>query len=251
MTRHLCACVVASALATTATADFLGVDLRTDSAWNSAANSVITESDDFTVVRLVAVFDSDTTTDEILTMSQLDNGTLDLNFGRSLYQAPVSGGNTAPTAGLFGAFPDAQWDSYVSIGAITSADDPTSTDPDFAFLDTDLDTFDDTVSGGWFVTGFPEQAAPTFNASTGNFETFLAQFTVRGLSEGQFFSSGVGMNVVNPFLSGDIGINTRPEQLGDFPGEFVVSFEAVPAPGAAATLAGLGLLIGARRRRDA
>lgn len=253
MTRQVFACAVAAALASTAAADFLGVDLRTDSSWNSAANSVITESNDFTVVRLYAVFDSADMTDEILTVSQLDQGSLDLQFGRSLFQEQVAGGNTAPTSGLFGAFPAAQWDSYVSVGAVSvpAGNDPTSLDPDFGFVDTDLDTLDDSVRGGWFITGFPQQAVPSFNSGTGNFEVFLAQFTVRGLTEGDFFTSGVGMNVTNPFLSGDIAIITRPEMQGQIPTERVVTFTAVPSPGAAAPLAALGFLGAARRRRRA
>ncbi|MEC9373035.1 MAG: hypothetical protein VYC34_04290 [Planctomycetota bacterium] len=239
--------VVGLAVAANASATFVGAELRNDPAWDAAATAAIDDGNQYTVVRLYAIFDDNAAADRVVSVGQPDdpiNGAFGLNGG-GFFQSPLVG-DTAPAVGLFGILPEAQWDSYISIGKLVD-DSATTPDPDFDFVDQIAsDGLEDTVKGGWFnINPANNQGNAQFNASMGAYETFLGQFTFRDGFAGGFGSSGVGSTIFNSDFVGEVTIFTG--MPGQAPDRQVVSF-AIPAPGALALFGAAGL-VGLRRRR--
>ena len=244
MFRLISVCAGVALATSAASAEFLGVEVRTNAAWNTAANNAI-GAGDHAVVRLYAVYD---TPESLLNVGQIND---DAGFGladdsSSFFQA-MGGGSTAPNSGLFGIAPALQWDTFVSINRLTNDfGDATSLDGSFAFLDTDGDPGHDFVRGGWFNSQpLNGQGGTQFNANTGLQEVFLGQFTIRDHA-GSTAGAGPAMTVMNNFFEGELSVFTQMPGGGIV--QNAVTFIAVPAPGAATLLGALGLAAVRRRR---
>jgi len=247
---HLAAAVCV-ALAATAQAQFAGVDVRNDPAVDAAASSLIGQ--DVRVFRLFAAYESQA---EVTVVGQLADKTgfgiasAFMDIGAGFFQVP-EGGDTPPIAGLFGALPELQYDSFVSVNRFdSSGGDTTTTDPDFGFMDVGGPPSEDFIAGGWFVLPNltePGQGLSEFNPSTGRYEVFLAQLTVTNLPDGLAFGEGPSSNVVSIF-DGELTIFNAlgPGQLEANTVQF--SPTDIPAPAAALCLA-IGCAGALRRRR--
>ncbi|MDC3397083.1 hypothetical protein OAW57_00145, partial [Flavobacteriales bacterium] len=115
---------------------------------------------------------------------------LEINTTTSFYQSPfgaAAGGNISPA--MVVVAPDAEWDSYVTIGATTSADNAgglvstIGTDPwENEFEAGNSFSIQDNIGGGWFMAP-PSQD----NAIAGDDNRVLvAQLTTDGVISGQF-----------------------------------------------------------------
>lgn len=247
MVRALSAIAGAAIAAGAANAAFLGVQLQTNASWNTAATTAINDGNQYRVVRMFAIFNA---ADSVLSVGQTltTSGQFALTqTGSSFYQSPF-GTNFAPNSGLFGALPTLQWDTYVSIGRLTSSEsiiDATSADPGFSFADERPGSGQDTVNGGWF-NGNPSNGQGAAQAlGGGQFGVFLGQFTVRNQILAPT-TSAIGMSIVNETFDGDLAIFQAIPGGGTI--EHRVQFIGVPAPGAASLL-GLAGLAAVRRRR--
>jgi MYXO-CTERM domain-containing protein len=159
--------------------------------------------------------------------------------GGTFYQNGF-GGTTAPNGSLFDPFPSVAYDTFVTIGKLTSTDDMTQLSPGFAgFGSTELGGSQDRNGDGqadgdnlvWFITPGESQGVAGSHAGNrvlvarlsamalapGGDVNFSGEFTVQGFEDGNLFSEDV-------------------------------AFSTVPGPGALALLA-LGGLAGRRRRR--
>lgn len=234
--------------ASVASADFVGVDLRSDAQWNADATAAINDGNDYVVIRMFAAFDANGENDTVLSVGHVNDP--DGGFGlitSGFFQETTLGGDTAPDSGFFGFSPAAEWDTYVSIGRIVAdGGDATSLDPNFAFLDqVNPNALDDFVQGGWFNSSpSNSQGDPDFNAATSRYETFLGQFTVR--SDQGLSTDGVSSVIENNFLDGELSIFTPSDEA--LPAVNQVSFIGIPGPGAGALL-GVAGIAGLRRRR--
>ncbi len=265
MIRTLSAAVVVAAASSAASAALVGIELRTDAAWDTAATTAINDLNpgdigDYTVVRMYAVFDDNTADDVVLSAGHASAGGADLGFGLQnssayFYQDPFSG-NTSPNSGLFGAggfAPSAEWDTFVSIGRTSQSPavnpDTTSTDPSFAFLSEQGGSPAGNqrfVQGGWFNSNPANiQGSPLLNGGTGLYETFLTQLTIRDFGGSVIGGLMLGTTLENNVIEGELTIFTDSDG-GATP--TTLNFVQVPTPGAAGLL-GIAGLAAARRRR--
>ncbi len=249
-----------------ASAEFVGITVREDKNLDPIAgdpNAAV--PDDTRTFNLYAVFDGGVNDDVRNTVLSTGLNDIsidqDLNPGATFFQETMFGGDTAPSAAIVGAFSEVAFDSFVTIGKKREGDpnpdgstgDNTSPDPDFGaggFTPTGL-------TGGWFNANPPSlQGAPEFNSDTGQYETILAQLSITGLDDGGILSSGPVDDLLSTIFDGQMSIFRQggegdpPNPDGTIPGaqEFVVTFTAVPTPGALA-LFGVAGLAAVRRRR--
>ena len=181
-----------------APAAMIGVELRTDSAWDGAATTLLGE--DAHVVRLYAVFDGPAGPgDENVVLSAYDSTIATLEELAQFYQeGPPHGGHTAPNSDYFATYPTLEWDTFVSIGKLDSAGegDSTALYPDFVMGS-------DSVLGGWYNSYPPNlQGAPD-----GDFAVFLAQFTVLGLPSEIDATAGPDLVIYNTVFAGELTVS--------------------------------------------
>lgn len=246
MVRTLSAIAGVALAAGAASGAFLGVQLQTNASWNNAATTAINDGNQYRVVRMYAVFNSN---DTVLSVGHnaSTSGKFQLFQNNSaFYQSPF-GNNFSPNSGLFGVAPALQWDTFISVGRLTNdAGDATSADPQFGFADQLPGAGQDTVNGGWFNSNPAGQQGQAQSIGGGQFATFLGQFTVKGQLATPTTST-IGSTIINETFFGNMVV------FQGLPGggttEHVIQFVGVPAPGAAALLALAGL--GAARRRRA
>lgn len=247
MVRNLIACAGAAMVAGTASAAFLGIDIREDKNFDGVANLPA----DLRVFNIYASFDNNEFQDAVLSVGQPDAQT---GFGinqadgkhadATLYQNAL-GGNTAPPSAFVPAFPDLAFDTFVTIGFKDDMGgaDNTSTDPDFSFSST-------MIFGGWFNSNPPSrQGEGTFNADTGNYETLIAQVGMTGLDAGAELrqeGSGPTSEFVGDIFTGVMTVNTQGPDGGADANDIVL--RKVPTPGAVALFGIAGLAAGRRRR---
>jgi len=251
MIRALTVFAGAVALTGVASAEFVGVELRTDAALDAAAASTLGAP--HRVIRMYAVFDSAAS---VLVAGQT-GGSMGFGLadgfkanGAAFFQETVLGGDTAPNSGLFGFEASVQFDTYVSLNKVVAdGGDATSLDPDFGFMDTDADTRDDFVAGGWF-NGNPgnTQGEAVLNPMTSNFEIFLGQFTVSNIPDGFETPSGPSMTIDSLF-EGELSIFEGIEGGGVEARTVTFREGVIPTPGAA-VLMGLGGIAALRSRRS-
>jgi hypothetical protein len=161
---------------------------------------------------------------------------------------PTGGGSTAPSADVIGKLPNAQWDSFATVGtAINDGLDGTGLSPGFdqqfggEFITGNSVT---APNAAWFTKGFQEQGrAGGFNGVSGTFMNGFQQLTGMGVMLAQLTvnaGSGVeGTLAVIVDLNGGVAGGTNvPNQ----------TFFVIPAPGALPLLTVAGL-VGSRRRR--
>lgn len=246
MVRSLSLAAGLGVCAASASAAFVGGTAFSDSTWNAAASAALGQQAH--VFRMYAAFDS--AGDRLLSV-------YDANFDAiqgTLFQSAFGGdtaGNINPA--FFPVFPEVQWDSYVSVGALNQPS-TTATDPNFMWTTTGV-----TNNTGWFNNNPPggegTAQSPAVGDSSGllpggMFYTFIGQFTLVGVETPEDLwidMPEVGQGV---FLSdGFIGSLSLSYDTGPGTGAILVDgVEIIPAPGAAALL-GLAGLTAARRRR--
>lgn len=228
-----------------ASAAFVGVQLRSDPAWSSAATAAINDGAQYKVMRMFAIFND--ASDTVISVGQLSTSS-DMhlaNGATSFFQAP-GGTNTSPNSGLFGPIPSVQWDTYISVGRLTSdLGDTTAIDGDFAFADVLPGAGQDTIKGGWFNSN-PSNLQGRVTNNAGTLETFLGQFTIKNLASASA-ASNIGTSVMNTAFNGELTIYQG--LTGGGVNQYTVSFVAVPAPSTAALLGAVGLMSARRRRR--
>ncbi len=278
MIRTLSFAAAIAALAGSASAAFLGIELREDKSLPPATGLAGFPETPPRVFNLYAKFDGgvgDDIRNTVLSLGQPDTESgiginLSLNPGANFYQSPgAAGGANGGVGGnnLDGAGDNRRlWTTFVSVGVKAfNSDygpiytDSTSADPDFGFVNRDgIGTpalqANDIIRGGWFNSNPPGlQGAPVFNPSKGTWETFLAQVSIKDLAPGASAWAGGG-EVPNHsevwltnILEGRLTVFTQGGEGEDPAIENFVSFE-IPSPGAAA-LFGLAGLATLRRRR--
>ncbi|TVQ31009.1 MAG: hypothetical protein EA376_10490 [Phycisphaeraceae bacterium] len=250
MFRALSVCSALALSSAVASANFLGVDLRTNAFWNDSATTAIDDGNDYNVVRMFAVFETSSTVNVVGHVTGAEIGGFGVaDMGGSFFRAPGTA-PTAPNEGLFGVAPALEWNSFITIGLLSVPSDGTidrtATTDSFQFVDTTMDGERDFVAGDWFNSSpGSNQGVTTFNESTGNYELLLGQFTIRNLPYG-FSTTGPASVLENLAFSGELTIFEQ-EDAGKI-AEHGIQFIAIPAPGAIA-LFGLAGLAGVRRRR--
>lgn len=236
-----------------ASAAFTGLQLRTDPTWNAAATAAINDTNSYRVVRMYAQFSN--TNDAVVSVGQTGAGAFHLANNLSTFFQAVGGTNTSPNSGLFGPLPSVQWDTYVSVGRITNdSGDSTSPDASFAFVDVLPGAGQDTVNGGWFNSN-PGNLQGRALQNGAIFETFLGQFTIKGLgfapptATSTLPSVAVGgvdtATLANSILAGEISVFQSIQGGGILTHTVTLT---VPTPSGMALFGMVGLL-GARRRR--
>ncbi len=239
--------------ASTAQAQFAGLDVRNDPAVDAAASSLIGE--DVRVFRLFAAYQSEadvTVAGQIMGAPGFGIGSAFVDLGAGFFQVP-EGGDTAPIPALLATIPELQFDSFVSINRFEASDDSTSTDPAFDFVDLGGPASEDFVTGGWFVTpnlSGPNQGLSEVNPDTGFHEVFLGQLTVTDLPSNLDLPTGPAMEVTSVF-DGELTI-FNDTGGGDVEAS-TVQFNptVIPAPAAAVCITGGLVGVGRRRRVDA
>ncbi|MEC9373034.1 MAG: hypothetical protein VYC34_04285 [Planctomycetota bacterium] len=240
-------------LAGTASAAFVGVEIREDKTVNAGPA-------DLRVFNFYAKFNTDPATDPtsaVLNVGQANdanNWGIDtlLNPGAAFFQVmtPVIGGpnNTAPNSQFFAFDATFQFDTYFSIGRKTQNPamgivDSTSLDPSFSITT-------DTINGGWFNSSPPNnQGRATFNAEKGTWDTFIAQVSIVGLADdaaNAFGESNALSDIPSSIFRGGFVVFTQAAGQGATPNQ--INFIPIPAPGALALFGAAGL-VGLRRRR--
>jgi hypothetical protein len=167
---------------------------------------------------------------------------LDSAVGGAFFNA--GGGSTAPGQTLVSALPNAEWDSFATIGLAIVPDgfvDETGTSPGFpTFI---VGTSLESNNAGWFTAGPQPQGTAgngIFNVdpinNPGEWGVLIMQLTVNaGNNVRGTVAIGGGNN--NP-LAGQTTFQTNADQV----------FNSFPAPGALALL-GLAGVVSSRRRR--
>ena len=126
------------AVAASANAEYVGGGFVSLDSWNSAASAAC--GFEVTVFRMYAAFDgTDTTVDTV-------NSVFDAEIcaASDFVQTPAPfGGNVAPNSGFFAFEARLEWDTYVSIGALTDA---TTVGGDGDGINFGAQT----LTGGWF-----------------------------------------------------------------------------------------------------
>ena len=184
--------------------------------------------------RMYVDMDADTRIDAIFGNS-VGALSIDTADGMSFYQNALGGHtSTGVNAAFFPLAPSLEWDSYVTIGAITSNGDPFANN---ALLDIGIDFTGfnaggelSTDNGSWFVTPVDPQGEELGG------RVLIGQFTVIG-------GSGDGYSD----LLGQVSIQGKDASGVTFQ-ELGVGWAAVPAPGALALL-GLAGVCSRRRRK--
>ncbi len=150
------------------------------------------------------------------------NVALQINAVDGTFYQNFFGGNTPPSAALFGVFPSLEFDSFVSIGLLTDTNDHMlEIGIDWSAFEAGGSIFTD--NGSWFATPDNGQVHEIDG------RVLIGQFTV-----------------VGDGLEGTINIQGKDDSLDNWTATDVY-FNTVPAPGALALLGLAGLV--ARRRR--
>lgn len=227
----------AKTLSLMATAGFGGALLLTQSAPAAFVGlEVEAKANDFGlfVCNVYAVFDNPN--DVMVAVAGTPLAALDVSvIGGTFYQHPF-GGDTAPSLALIGLFPSLAYDTFVTIGKKTDADDQTSLTPGWpGFGASQLPTDPvDAANIGWFITPDQQQGVPDIDGRVliGQFSSADVDLAVEG--------NGIaGSFLVQAVSDGDQGFQATASFFHGTP---------VPGPGALALL-GLAGVVGRRRRR--
>lgn len=260
----------------TASAAFIGIDIREDKTPPSATGLAGFPATNPRVFNMYALFDGAGTgaagagfINTVLSVGQ--NSTtagvginLALNPGANFYQSPgAAGGATIGGINLDGAGDNRRfWNTYLSIGVKTyNGDygpvygDTTSADPDFGFSNRDsIGTpalqANDIVRGGWFNSNPPNlQGAAKFNGGTNQFETFLGQFSIKDLNGANELGSFQGGAWVGSIFEGELTIFRQGDTGAGEPAAIGTTVRfLIPTPGAMALFSVAGLAAARRRR---
>ena len=284
MNRFIVSIAGLAMIAGTASAAFLGIQVREDKVLPPVSTGnprpVLTRT-----FNIYAKFDGAGTdtgpgrVNTVLSIGQPNNTNtwginLASNPGANFYQASAPQGASASNVGGpdLGFFNDnALYDSWVSIGqkyTDSSVDpaigDTTAADNDFAFLNTDsvsgaaslgIGAGHDSIRGGWFNASPPNlQGAAHSNA--GKFETFLCQLTIKGLAVGADAGTLLPFNgnatttwASDIFRGSFIVFRQGDSSIGEPPAVgTTITFVPIPTPGAL-SMFGVAGLLAARRRR--
>lgn len=266
MIRNLIAVAGAALIAGTASAAFIGIEVREDKDTSAGEGAADPTGRGLRTFNIYAKFDEQVVADvqdpasqnTVLSVGQPDdvsnwriNQEGGANAGADFYQNIAFGGNLPPNPALTGIFPELALDSYVGLGNKTAAPgtDTTSTDPDFGFSPTE-------VFGGWFNSGgsnFQGGAdASRFNAEKGTWDVFIAQVTILGLDPGVDSGEGNALNGnasttwFSDVFKGEMTVFTQTPGGGATPNR--ITFEKIPTPGTLALFGVAGLAAGRRRR---
>jgi MYXO-CTERM domain-containing protein len=270
MIRNLIAVAGAALVAGSASAAFIGIEVREDKVIDPGAAAIADPGGrGLRTFNLYAKFDAEVVPDvqnpasenTVISVGQPDavtNWRINMDDGRNaganFYQNLTFGTNLPPNPALIPVFPDLALDSYVGLGNKTlppagQPADTTSVDPDFAFGPSE-------VFGGWFNSGgsnFQGGAdASTFNAAKGTYDVFIAQVTILGLDAGADSGEGSPLNGNaattwrSDVFKGQMTVFTQTPGGGATP--HVITFAKVPTPGTLALFGVAGLAAGRRRR---
>lgn len=153
---------------------------------------------------------------------------LNFSLSGSLFNDPLMGSDfgDSPNPAVFGVFPQLEYDSWLTIGMMTSNDAGSLAN---IGMDDALDSFntsgnfyiDDPIGGSWFFPGFPcgptpiEECSNNYNAFGGvDNKVLLAQITTDGSFNGifnvQIFVGGDQENTVN--YNGS-GFSSNPDDV--------------------------------------
>jgi hypothetical protein len=256
MARLIWASVAGLLAAGSASADFIGVDIREDVDMTNAPAGARTFS-------FYAMFDGQGIHDEVLLvgMEGLEGGFgIDTvrNPGADFYQElqPVlrARNDTAPMAALIDMSPTFRFDTFVDIGMRSVSEGIetyTQLDPLFAFEDTDGSGGEDHITPAWFNSNpLGDQGEAGLDG-----DVFLAQLTIIGVADNASivnFDHDTGV-VTSSIFTGSFFVATQGDRsVGEPPALFQdISFQSsalAPTPGTV-MLFGLGGVAAMRRRR--
>jgi hypothetical protein len=219
MSRLMLAALGVAALAPAANAVFTGLFI-------DVKGTTLMPGPGFWSNNIYACFDSPT--DRALSVTAANLRTCG---GVQFYQNPF-GGATEPNPALVAVFPDLAFDTFVTIGLKFQGPPGTPV----TALEPGSSMTQESFTGGWFTDGDAPQGLPQPITGQPGFYVLLAQLTIENPTP----TSG---------FHGEMTIAWKTATSGaQFSEVNFTSFPCVPAPGAAAVLAIVGIA-GCRRRR--
>ncbi len=266
MIRMLSAGIGIALVAGSASAAFVGIDIREDKTIDPMAEMTADPGGlGLRVFNFYALFDgpgeignTGNGVNKVLSVGQdssADSFGINMsdgaNDGASFYQELGFAGDLPPNPALIGVFPEIGLDSYVGLGNKTAAPgtDSTAVDPDFSFTA-------DRVFGGWFNSG-GDNGQNVASELDSKFAVFIGQFTTLGLDDGVQLGSFQGgtpagggedgdFTFASDIFDGEFNVFTQQENGGALVQK--ITFEKIPTPSALAVFGVAGLAAGRRRR---